>query len=91
MHMGYPAFIRATSNQPDEEHWLQLPNDLKKDLNAFMASYQHPKTGQLDGPCYWFDHKTRGCKHYENRPRVCRDFAVGSTDCLGWGEALLGE
>ncbi len=87
--MGYPSYVRATGDQPDEEYWLMLPEDVKQDLNAFIAQYRQPEPGQLDGPCYWFDHKTRQCKHYEYRPRVCRDFKVGCPDCLGWRDQLL--
>ena len=60
-----------------------VSSDLKADLLAYMASYQKP-AGPLDGPCVWFDHDTRQCKHHEHRPRVCRDFQVGSKDCLAW-------
>lgn len=88
MHMGYPAFLLETETQPAEAHWLSLPNGLRQELDRFVASYLTPPDGQLDGPCFWFDETTRRCKHHEHRPRVCRDFVVGSTDCLSWREWL---
>ncbi len=39
-------------------------------------------------PCYWFDIKTRKCKHYEYRPQLCRDFEVGCISCLKYREIL---
>ncbi len=89
--MGYPAFVRASEGQPDEEFWLMLPEDLKQELNAYIAGYLHPKASQLDGPCCWYDQDLRCCKHHEYRPRVCRDFAVGCADCIGWRRQLIDD
>ena len=88
--MGYPAFVRSSKVQPDEEHWVRLPEALKQDLLAYIAGYRQPKPDQLDGPCYWYDERTRRCKHHEYRPRVCRDFVVGGEDCIAWRNELLG-
>jgi len=33
-------------------------------------------------PCIWYDEPTRRCRHYEHRPQVCREFEIGSPDCL---------
>ena len=35
-------------------------------------------------PCIWFDLQTRQCRHYEHRPRICRDFERGTPECHGW-------
>ncbi|MEM1070848.1 MAG: YkgJ family cysteine cluster protein [Planctomycetota bacterium] len=88
MHMGYPAFVLETAKHPAEENWRMLPKELKQELDRFIADYPAPPAGQLDGPCFWFDQETRRCKHYDHRPRVCRDFQAGSLDCLGWREWL---
>ncbi len=37
-------------------------------------------------PCIWYDPRTRGCSHYEYRPQVCREFEIGSPDCLEFRE-----
>lgn len=91
MHMGYPSYVLETDDHPAEEHWLSLPENLRQELDHYIAADQAPPAGQLDGPCFWFDQETRSCKHYDYRPRVCRDFAVGCTDCLGWRKWLSEE
>ncbi len=83
-HMGYPEYIRQSGNQPDEEHWTSLPDDLKEELIRYIASYRKPPAGELDGPCFWLDMETRRCRHHQHRPNVCRDFQVGSKDCRAW-------
>lgn len=65
-----------------ESYWHTLPAELKEDWIAFTDSYERP--GELDGPCFWFDKETRQCKNHEYRPRVCRDFEVGSELCHQW-------
>jgi Fe-S-cluster containining protein len=84
LHMGYPAFVHGLESQDDEQHWTSLPSELKTELQRFIAEYAAPDAGQLDGPCFWLDPETRKCKHHRHRPRVCRDFQVGSQGCLDW-------
>ena len=86
LHMGYPAFIQGSDSQPAELHWTALPRELKQELMAYIADYQPPPAGELDGPCCWLDQATRLCKHHQDRPAVCRGFAVGSDGCLEWRE-----
>jgi Fe-S-cluster containining protein len=81
--MGYPSFIGADDERPAERHWQQMPTELKKELQHYIASY-HAPTGKLDGPCFWYDEKLRVCKHHEHRPNVCRDFRVGGQVCRQW-------
>lgn len=40
----------------------------------------------LDNPCSWLDQETKQCKHYDQRPNICRDFVVGSNNCLSCRE-----
>ncbi len=35
-----------------------------------------------DGWCVALDRRTMLCRIYERRPTVCRDFQVGSGDCI---------
>lgn len=86
LHMGYPAFIEATSDRPAEEHWRAMPESLRSELLAYIVTYPPVPDGQLDGPCVWFDEDQRRCRHHEHRPRVCRDFQIGGDDCLAWRE-----
>lgn len=82
--MGYPSYIQGDAGQPAEEHWVNMPGDLKAELLRFVASYAQPSDGELDGVCCWYDADQQRCKHHEHRPNVCRDFEVGSDDCLAW-------
>lgn len=68
---------------PGEEFWHSLPDHLRIELEAFVANYSVAES-ELDPPCFWLDMNTRLCKHHEQRPRVCRDFAVGSRVCREW-------
>ena len=70
---------------PGEPLWHRLPEHLRAELDEFVAQYSVPQ-GELDQPCFWLDMNTRLCKHHEHRPRVCRDFDVGSRGCLEWRE-----
>ncbi len=65
-----------------ESHWHRLPADLKQQWIDYVRKYR--SNGDLDGPCFWLDPVTRKCRHHEFRPRVCRDFEIGSPACLQW-------
>lgn len=82
--MGYPAFKEPVESSYDAEYWKAMPDDLRKELQTTIANYQKPAAGQLDGPCVWLDPETRLCQHHEFRPRVCRDFEIGSKGCRDW-------
>ena len=85
LHMGYPPFIGMEGNDHEAEPaWRSMPADVKLELLKLIDTYQPPPTGQLDGPCVWFDTTTRRCKQHEHRPNVCRDFKVGGKDCRNW-------
>lgn len=84
LHMGYPAFIQPVEHSSDEAYWRGMPRDLKDELLSYIADYQPPEPGQLDGPCFWFDSETRQCKHHQHRPSVCRNFKVGGIGCRHW-------
>lgn len=86
--MGFPSYITGDDDQPAEETWLTMPAILKAELVSFMASYAQPTNGKLDGVCCWYDVEHKRCKHHEHRPNVCRDFQVGSPDCLAWRDAF---
>ena len=76
------------AGHPGESHWHNVPDDLKAELEAYIAGYEKPEYGQtldtFDGPCIWLDMETRMCKHHTVRPNVCRDFETGSPECLEW-------
>lgn len=86
LHMGFPSYVQGNELQPAEEHWVSMPEDLKGELLEYIQHYQSPADGELDGACVWFDQQERNCMHHEHRPNVCRDFKVGSKDCVDWRE-----
>jgi len=51
------------AGHPGESHWHNLPDDLKAELEAYIAGYKIPEYGQtldtFDGPCIWLDMETR--------------------------------
>ena len=86
LHMGYPTYMDPADKSFDAVYWNAMPDDVKQELLDYIASYKKPADDDLDGPCFWFDMETRRCKHHEYRPRVCRDFEVGSKGCRDWRE-----
>lgn len=89
--MGYPSYLDGSNGQPAEPAWIEMPLGLKAELDEFVSRYERPVSG-LDGPCCWYDPQSRTCLHHEHRPRVCRDFQIGSEDCIGWREVYsIGE
>ena len=60
----------------------------QSEWESYVADYRLPDYGSdpqsFDGPCIWLDLDSRRCKHHEFRPRVCRDFEIGSSGCRQW-------
>ena len=78
------------AGNPGESYWHDLPDDLRSQWQAYVDQYALPTYGDdpstFDGPCIWFDMETRQCQNHEHRPRICRDFETGSSECLSWRE-----
>lgn len=78
-----PPFRRVFDGE-GEEAWEQLRRE-HPDLVAEIAG--HTQALRLEGrpsygtPCLWFESATATCRHYDLRPRACREFALGGTDC----------
>ena len=98
LHMGYPAFmltqktaaagignVDVQENLTDDQYWNRMPTQLREELESVMANYSKGDS-VLDGPCVWLDQNTMQCRHHEYRPRVCRDFKIGSRGCRQWRE-----
>lgn len=49
------------------------------DLVRIWNGYCH---GDDCCPCVWLNRLTGRCLHYELRPLICREFAIGSESCL---------
>ena len=88
-HMGHPVFLRYGGPQLHaEEGWLNLPEPLKSEIDAYLARLMEERDKGLRGhagdygePCIWLE-PSGACRHYEYRPWVCRDFERDGEDCL---------
>ena len=79
-HVGHPMFLRyAGPGQPAEPAWRSLPRRLKREVLAYLKA-KGPRDDYGE-PCIWLE-PDGTCRHYEHRPRVCRDFEAGEEDCL---------
>lgn len=58
---------------------VALPPKLEKPL---MAILRGPLVGNDECPCAWLDRTKGRCKHHKYRPSFCREFQVGSAECL---------
>ena len=80
-----PPFRRIFGEE-GEEAWERLRWDRPDLLAGFLEAEQSRKAEGLPSfgsPCLWLDPALGRCRHYEHRPRACRDFEVGGLDCLG--------
>lgn len=78
-----PPFRRRLDGT-GEDGWERLRWE-RPDLHAELLAAARARSIQgapsFGTPCLWFDAESLQCKHYEYRPRDCREFAVGSQDC----------
>jgi len=78
-----PPFRRAFDGE-GEEAWECLRWDRPDLMAEFLAA---DRARRADGdpsfgtPCLWLDPDSGRCRHYDHRPRDCREFAVGGPDC----------
>src|SRR5947209_6211903 len=78
-----PPFRRVFDG-PGEEAWERLRWDRPDLLAALLAAEAARKAvgdPSFGSPCLWFDAASRRCRHYDFRPRACREFALGGVDC----------
>jgi Fe-S-cluster containining protein len=83
------AVIRRLAGDGLVERWRSVSGQAKQELADYYAAL-HAGRGvdrvRQELHCLWFDVPTRRCRHYEDRPPVCREFEVGGEGCLGWRE-----
>lgn len=70
MAMEIPPFDEA------EDEDAELPESLRLELAAAKANRTR---GLL--PCIWLDMASRKCRHYDHRPKTCREFVPGGEIC----------
>lgn len=76
-----PAWL---GDDEDSQRVRELPDDLRHEL---LDDFERRRICDHAGRryvCLWFDEATKGCKHYELRPSICREFEMGSEECHGW-------
>ena len=75
------------SSPEDLERFSTLPEPLLDELRQYAKLMQEKKRHPNGGMCIWFDENTRRCKHYDLRPKICREcLQPGDDVCLGWRE-----
>lgn len=80
-HMVSPPFLCLD----DDEEFAALKTrrpDLAAELVADIERRIRDGDRTDDAPCTWLDPGTMRCRHYEDRPEICREFEMGSEDCL---------
>ena len=88
MHAVEPPFAGVNGVAPgNDPYWDVLPESLKSEIADFRKIVR-PNSSH-DQPCIWLDSTTKRCRHYEYRPRLCRNFKLGGADCLGFRKLHL--
>jgi Fe-S-cluster containining protein len=73
-HLGTPPYTWSADDTP--------PAWAVAEIDAAMAPDWRDRPYYGEGPCLWLDLETHHCRHYDVRPRVCRDFEPGAESCL---------
>ncbi len=79
--IGSPVLVYATGFRgriPERPNGLPAP--LIEEIDFHFSGLHRGQEPQER--CLWFDVTTRGCKHYEFRPSICREYELGGTACL---------
>ena len=80
-----PPF-RRIFGEAGEEAWERLRWDRPDLRREFLEAERLRKAGgepSFGSPCLWLDLELGRCRHYDHRPRACREFDVGGVDCRG--------
>lgn len=77
--LRFPPFDETTYDVPGATDYSDLPAHLRDEIEA--ADDGGVAGFTLDAPCCWYDTATKRCRHYEHRPRACRDFEPGNPHC----------
>ena len=60
-----------------------MPNELDVLPPALRSEVEKAqREPPVEKGCIWLDRKTLRCQHYEERPEVCRQFALAGEECL---------
>ncbi len=88
--LGCPPFLQQLEEQGVHGvnecpvDYLDMPEDIPAELRweyqGYVAMVRAGRAIDRSGeklPCFWWDAETKSCKHYQYRPRICRDFYCG--------------
>jgi Fe-S-cluster containining protein len=78
-----PPF-RRVFGEAGEDTWERLRWERPDLVAAFLSDEAERRSSGRPGygtPCTWYDAGSGRCRHYEYRPRACREFVIGATDC----------
>jgi Fe-S-cluster containining protein len=88
--LGSPPFLEREQEQGVHSvlghvvDYHDMPDNIPTDLRWEHQRYvEAVRAGQaLDRsserlPCFWWDAQKKSCRHYQYRPKVCRDFYCG--------------
>lgn len=79
---AYPDWMHGTD---DHAYWLALPEAARALLTRYYADLRGGRTQdrcEAELPCLFLDMGSRRCRHYGQRPLVCREaLEPGDDDC----------
>jgi Fe-S-cluster containining protein len=81
--MGYRPLYDDTcffGDDEDAKRAMTLPVEALKVYLETMTAIDL-QDYDPDGPCCWLDRVSKRCRWYDFRPRVCREFEIGSEAC----------
>lgn len=77
--VGYPPFHGVSSTDSSEFAALEQSHP---ELAAKIRHAALTDRRECGLPCLWLDPATNRCRHYDQRPEICRAFELGSPKCL---------
>ena len=63
-----------------------LPTEAIEQLRSYLQRLLNGEELQ-DPACIWLNRETNRCRYHEYRPLICRDFEIGSEECLTWRQS----
>jgi Fe-S-cluster containining protein len=86
---GYIAILargyEGWAYEEDFERYGKLPPDARATIVEHLEKLKSGERGRNgDQPCIWLDPKTMGCRFYEHRPSICRNFEFAEEHCRNW-------
>lgn len=60
-----------------------LPEKAMTELRAYMENLLAGQEN-ADRVCIWLNKESRQCRFHEHRPSICREFELGSSECVDW-------